>query len=31
MEVESLKEALELARAKKPTLPSHSPLPGDTR
>jgi transposase len=31
MEVELLKEALDLARAKKPTLLSHSPLPGDTR
>jgi transposase len=31
MEAESLKEALELARAKKPILLSHSPLPGDTR
>jgi len=31
MEVEILKEALDLARAKKPTLLSHSPLPGDTR
>jgi transposase len=30
MEVEMLKEALELARAKKPTLLSRSPLPGDT-
>jgi transposase len=27
----SLKEALELARAKKPILLSHSPAPGDTR
>jgi transposase len=31
MEVEILKEALELARAKKPSLLSHSPLPGDIR
>ena len=31
MEVEILKEALDLARAKKPTLLSHSPLPGDMR
>ena len=31
MEVEILKEALELARAKKPMLLSHSPAPGDTR
>lgn len=31
MEVEILKEALDLARAKKLTLLSHSPLPGDTR
>ena len=31
MEVEILKEALDLARAKKPILLSHSPLPGDTR
>ena len=31
MEVEILKEALDLARAKKPTLLSHSPLPGGTR
>ncbi len=31
MEVEILKEALDLARAKKPTLLSHSPLPGNTR
>jgi transposase len=31
MEVEILKEALDLARAKKPTLLSHSPLPGDIR
>ena len=30
MEVEILKEALELARAKKPILLSRSPLPGDT-
>src|SRR5215467_8038733 len=30
-EVEMLKEALELARAKKPSLLSHSPLPGDIR
>ena len=30
MEVEILKEALELAQAKKPSLLSHSPLPGDT-
>jgi len=30
MEVEILKEALELARAKKPILLSHSPHPGDT-
>ena len=30
MEVEILKEALELARAKKPILLSCSPLPGDT-
>jgi transposase len=30
MEVEILKEALDLAQAKKPTL-SHSPLPGDSR
>ena len=29
--MEVLKEALELARAKKPTLLSHSPRPGDTR
>jgi transposase len=29
MEVEILKEALELARAKKPILLSRSPLPGD--
>ena len=31
MEAEILKEALELARAKKPSLLSHSPLPGDIR
>src|SRR3954463_14453700 len=31
MEVEILKEALDLARAKKPMLLSHSPLPGNTR
>src|SRR3954452_11042330 len=31
MEVEILKEALDLARAKNPTLLSHSPLPGDIR
>jgi transposase len=31
MEVEILKEALDLARTKKPTLLSHSPLPGSTR
>jgi transposase len=31
MEVEILKEALDLARAKKPMLLSHSPLPGDIR
>ena len=31
MEVEIFKEALELARAKKPILLSHSPAPGDTR
>jgi len=31
MEVEILKEALDLARAKKPTLLLHSPLPGDIR
>ena len=31
MEVEILKEALDLARAKKPTLLSHSLLPGNTR
>src|SRR5437660_2274423 len=31
MEVEILKEALDLAQAKKPILLSHSPLPGDTR
>jgi transposase len=30
MEVEILKEALELARVKKPILLSRSPLPGDT-
>ena len=30
MEVEILKEALELARVKKPILLSHSPRPGDT-
>ena len=30
MEVEILKEALDLARAKKPMLLSRSPLPGDT-
>ena len=30
MEVELLKEALDLARAKKPTFLSRSPLPGDT-
>ena len=30
MEVELLKEALDLARAKKPMLLSRSPLPGDT-
>ena len=30
MEVEILKEALELARAKKPILLSRSPLPGDS-
>lgn len=30
MEVEILKEALDLARAKKPTLLSRSPAPGDT-
>ena len=30
VEVEILKEALELARAKKPILLSHSPHPGDT-
>lgn len=29
--MEVLKEALDLARAKKPTLLSHSPLPGDIR
>jgi transposase len=31
MEVEILKEALELARAKKPILLSHSPVLGNTR
>jgi len=31
MEVEILKEALDLARAKKPILLSHSPAPGGTR
>jgi transposase len=31
MEVEILKEALDLARSKKPILLSHSPLPADTR
>ena len=31
MEVEILKAALDLARAKKPTLLSHSPLRGDIR
>jgi len=31
MEVEILKQALGLARAKKPTLLSHSPLPGGIR
>ena len=31
MEVEILNEALELARAKKPILLSHSPHPGDTQ
>jgi transposase len=31
MEVEILKEALDLARSKKPILLSYSPLPGDTR
>ena len=31
MEVEILKEALDLARAKKPILLSPSPRPGDTR
>jgi transposase len=31
MEVEILKETLELAREKKPTLLSHSLLPGNTR
>ncbi len=30
MEVEILKEALDLARAKKPTLLSRSPRPGDS-
>ena len=30
MEVEILKDAVELARAKKPILLSRSPLPGDT-
>ena len=30
MEVEILKEAVELTRAKKPMLLSRSPLPGDT-
>jgi hypothetical protein len=30
MEVEILKEALDLARVKKPTLPSRSQLPEDT-
>ena len=30
MEVEILREALDLARAKKPMLLSRSPLPGDT-
>lgn len=30
MEAELLKEALELARAKKPILLSHSPVPGNT-
>jgi hypothetical protein len=30
MEVEILKEALDLARAKKPTLLSRSPVPGDS-
>jgi hypothetical protein len=31
MEVEILKEALELSRAKKPTLLSRSPLAGDSQ
>jgi transposase len=31
MEVEILKEALDLARAKKPILLSPSPMPGNTR
>jgi transposase len=31
MEVEILKEALDLTQAKKPILLSHSPLPGNTR
>ena len=31
MEVDILKEALDLARAKKPILLSHSPAPGNTR
>ncbi len=31
MEVEILKEALDLSRAKKPTLLSRSPLPGGSR
>lgn len=31
MEIDILKEALDLARAKKPILLSHSPVPGDTR
>lgn len=31
MEVEILKEALDLARSKKPILLSHSPLPGNIR
>ena len=30
MEIEILKEALDLARAKKPNSLSHSPLPGNT-
>ena len=30
LEVEILKEALDLARAKKPTLLSRSPVPGDS-